>query len=67
MYSSGIRELEAGIRIDLSEIDGEEGERARRLQQKMKNNLQMVCDRKDKLGLFMNTLFAMLCMKRTIA
>ena len=52
MYSTGIRELEAGIRIDLSQITGEDGERARRLQQKMKNNLEMVCERKERLGLY---------------
>ena len=51
MYTRGIRELEAGIAIDLSHIPGEAGERARRLQEKMEVNLQMVRERRERLGL----------------
>ncbi len=51
MYSAGIDELEKGIRMDLSHLTGEEGERSRKLQEKMKKNLLMVRDRKERLGI----------------
>jgi hypothetical protein len=51
MYSAGIDELEKGIRMDLSHLTGEEGERSRKLQEKMKKNLVMVRDRKERLGI----------------
>ncbi|CAG2166409.1 unnamed protein product [Oppiella nova] len=51
MYSKGIEELEEGIGIDLSGVTGEEGERARKLQLKMNNNLLMVRERRERLGM----------------
>ncbi|CAG2105424.1 unnamed protein product [Medioppia subpectinata] len=49
MYSKGIEELEEGIGIDLSGVEGEEGQRARKLQHKMQNNLIMVRERRERL------------------
>lgn len=50
MYKAGIEELEKGIKLDLNDLRGEEGERARRLQAKMEKNLNMVRDRLERLG-----------------
>jgi len=52
MYKAGIGELEKGIKLDLSHLTGEDGERARKLQDKMKKNLVMVRDRLERLGIY---------------
>lgn len=44
LYRKGVKELEQGIGVDCSK-DGPEWERARRLQEKMKNNMTMAKER----------------------
>jgi len=52
LYQRGIKELELGIAVQCWGGRGEVWERAQRLHEKMKTNLQMAQDRLNFLGIY---------------